>query len=242
MLLVRSFFCISGELTETNVQVQFRVIPSFKFHHLKGFYSANCPGVTQKLAQELDLLEQFFLAYTAGELPAWFYSLWLSLQAVPLYKDDKKVDVRPLGIRHSMIRLFHKEVISQNKEDLIEYLEPQQLGQSRAGAAKLVLSVRGMLEQNPSWVCVQTDVKNCFNAQSCQAVLDELLDTPSLSHLGTFAAAILMPEPALEAGGRVWGKSGTGVVQGDPSSGGFQCVGLHPSLRQLDTDCAVLFC
>ena len=44
-------FCISGELTETNVQVQFRVIPSFKFHHLKGFYSANCPGVTQKLAQ-----------------------------------------------------------------------------------------------------------------------------------------------------------------------------------------------
>ena len=30
-------FCISEELTETNVQVQFRVIPSFKFHHLKGF-------------------------------------------------------------------------------------------------------------------------------------------------------------------------------------------------------------
>ena len=43
-------FCFSEELTETNVQVQFRVIPSFKFHHLKGFYSANCPGVTQKLA------------------------------------------------------------------------------------------------------------------------------------------------------------------------------------------------
>ena len=44
-------YCISEELTETNVQVQFRVIPSFKFHHLKGFYSANCPGVTQKLAR-----------------------------------------------------------------------------------------------------------------------------------------------------------------------------------------------
>ena len=45
-------FCISEELTETNVKVQFRVIPSFKFHHLKGFYGANCPGVTQKLAQQ----------------------------------------------------------------------------------------------------------------------------------------------------------------------------------------------
>ena len=44
------FFCISEELTETNVQGQFRVIPSFKFHNWKGFYSANCPGVTQKLA------------------------------------------------------------------------------------------------------------------------------------------------------------------------------------------------
>ena len=45
-----SFFCSSEELTQTNVQVQFRVIPFFKFHHLKGFYSANCPGVTQELA------------------------------------------------------------------------------------------------------------------------------------------------------------------------------------------------
>lgn len=40
--------------------------------------------------QEVELLEQFFLAYTAGELPPWFYSLWLSLQTVPLFKDNKK--------------------------------------------------------------------------------------------------------------------------------------------------------
>ena len=32
--------------------------------------------------------------------------------------------------------------------DIIEYLDPEQLGQSRAGAAKLVLSVRAMMEQN----------------------------------------------------------------------------------------------
>ena len=43
-------FYVSEELTETNVQVQLRVIPSFEFHHLKGFYNANCPGVTQKFA------------------------------------------------------------------------------------------------------------------------------------------------------------------------------------------------
>ena len=45
-----SFFCSSEELTVTNIQVQFKVILSFKFHHLEGFYSANVPGVKQKLA------------------------------------------------------------------------------------------------------------------------------------------------------------------------------------------------
>lgn len=58
------------------------------------------------------------------------------------------MDVRPLGVRHSIVRLFHKEVVRQSKEDIIEYLEPEQLGQSKAGAAKLVLSVRAMMEQN----------------------------------------------------------------------------------------------
>ena len=48
--VVGHVFCSSEELTKTNVQVQFRVIPSFKFHDLKGFYRANVPGVTQKLA------------------------------------------------------------------------------------------------------------------------------------------------------------------------------------------------
>ena len=49
-VLLVIFFCSSEELTETNVHVQLRVIPSFKFHHLQGFYGANVPGVTQKLA------------------------------------------------------------------------------------------------------------------------------------------------------------------------------------------------
>ena len=36
--------------TETNIQMLFRVIPSFKLLYLKGFYSANFLEVTQKLA------------------------------------------------------------------------------------------------------------------------------------------------------------------------------------------------
>ena len=44
-------FCSSEEPTESNVWVQFWVIPSFKLLYKKGFYSANFPEVATKLAQ-----------------------------------------------------------------------------------------------------------------------------------------------------------------------------------------------
>ena len=34
--------------------------------------------------EEVEVLERFGMAYVSGDLPAWFYRLWLSLQTVPL--------------------------------------------------------------------------------------------------------------------------------------------------------------
>ena len=187
---------------------------------------------------DLDLLEEFGLAYVAGDLPPWLYSLWLSLQTVPLYKTAERKRVRPLGIRHSLPRLFHREVMLQNKPAVREYLEPQQLGQSQGGAAKLVHSVRGLLDQHPEFVCVVTDIQNCYNEVSRRGVLEVLCNTPELAHLTTFGAAILAPEAALESGGKVWGRAREGLVQGDTASGSFQAIGLQPSLVQLDMECS----
>ena len=50
MLCWLTIFCSSEEPTATNAWVQFRVITSFKLLEQKGFYSANVPEVTQKLA------------------------------------------------------------------------------------------------------------------------------------------------------------------------------------------------
>ena len=50
--------------------------------------------------REIELLETFALAYTAGSLHDWFYRLWLSLSTVPIYKTAEQQDVRPVGIRH----------------------------------------------------------------------------------------------------------------------------------------------
>ena len=35
--------------------------------------------------REIALLEELGLEYLAGELPTWFYLVWLSLQTVALY-------------------------------------------------------------------------------------------------------------------------------------------------------------
>ena len=130
--------------------------------------------------QSMDRLEQLGPAYTAGKLPPWFYKLWLTTQTVPLYKTAEQETIRPLGIRHSLVRLFHKEVMNQSKTELREYLEPQQLGQSQGGADKLVNSVRGMLELHPDWVCVATEITNCYNEQKRAAILAVLQGVPAL--------------------------------------------------------------
>ena len=129
------------------------------------------------------------------------------------------------------------EVMTQPMPAIREFLEPQQLGMSRAGPAKLVNTVRGMMELHPNFVCCSLDLYNCYNEQQRGATVEVLRDTPSLQHLVTFAAAILAPEPALESGGRVWGDSNTGMGQGDPSSGAFQATGQHPSLLKLEQAC-----
>ena len=189
--------------------------------------------------REMEDLEEFGLSYTAGDLPPWLYRLWLSTQTVPLYKSAEKEGIRPIGIRHTLPWLFHSEVISQSKTEIREFLEPQQLGQSLAGGAKLVLCISGMLEANPNFVCVSTDIENCYNTQNRAAALHGLQGAESLSHLTTFAATILAPVPALETRGKVWGSTGTGKIQGDSASGPLQAVGFQPSVEILDAECSV---
>ena len=59
--------------------------------------------------------------------PHGFNVFWLSVQMVGLYKTQEQEDVRPLGLINSLIRVFDREVISQNRLELREHLEPQQL-------------------------------------------------------------------------------------------------------------------
>ena len=151
--------------------------------------------------EEIQLLERFSLAYIRTELPPWFYKVWLTLQTVALFKTAERKDVRPLGLRNSLVKVIHREVMAQSKTEIRDYLEPVQLGQSVAGAAKLVFSVGGALRSDPDLACCRIDLRNAFNECSKTAILEVLASVDSLAHLTSIAATLLTPTVALESGG-----------------------------------------
>ena len=187
--------------------------------------------------EEMLLLEDFGSKYLSGDLPHWFYAVWLTVQTVPIFKTSQQSTVRPLGLRNPLLKAFHRQVVTQNKAEVREYLEPQQLGLSVSGAQKLVFSVRGLLNQRRDFICVKIDFRNAYNEQSRRAIIDSFLQEPSLSHLAHFCAVTLAPVNGLESGGIIWGEAAEGDTQGDPAASMRFCVGLQPSLARLDDAC-----
>ena len=153
--------------------------------------------------EQMRLLQDFGLRYLHGELQAWFYTVWLTVQTVPLFKTKARNTVRPIGVRNPLPKLFHQESIKQNRGELRQALEPQQLAMSPAGAAKLVHTVRMMVEQNPDMCAVKIDVKNAFNQVHRESIITALSDDPSLEHMAWSAACQLAPEHGLETGGKL---------------------------------------
>ena len=128
------------------------------------------------LAEQLEeedmlLLEEFGMKYLGGLLPCWFYPVWLTVQTVPLYKTDDQDTIRPVGVRNPLINTWNGEVVIQNKQELKEYFEPQQICCTQAGAAVLVTSVRSLSEARRDFVVVKLDIKNAFNEVARKAIM-----------------------------------------------------------------------
>ena len=164
----------------------------------------------------MNSLEDFGMRYLRGELPPWFYTVWLTVQTVPLYKTEERDTIRPIGIRNPLVKALHREVVSSNKSDLLDYLEPVQLGMSEGGASKLVHSIRMLLEENPNFVLVKSDVKNGFNEAARSAMVSAIQAEPSLRHMAWHAGTTLAPSPGLESQGHLWGRASEGSTQGSP--------------------------
>ena len=128
-------------------------------------------------------------------------------------------------------------MVSANKEELIAFLKPHQLAVSKAGAHKLVHTVRMVMELHrdfPDFVVVKIDIKNAHNSISRCSILEVLSQEPSLQHLANHAAAVLAPSQAMVMDGEVFGDSAEALSQGDPEASALFCVGFHPDLIHLD--------
>ena len=187
--------------------------------------------------EDMMLLEEFGMSYLQGDLPKWFYPLWLTVQTVPIFKNSGRCAVRPLGLRTPLLKVFHKQVVSQNLPEVKAYLEPVQLGMSRAGAQKLVFSIRSLLNARPDFICVKIDCRNAYNEQSRRSCIDAFADEPTLRHLAHFCAVTLAPINGLETSGKIWGEAPEGDTQGDSAASMRFCVALHSSLLLLDAAC-----
>ena len=185
---------------------------------------------------EEEQLEQFSLAYLNGKLPPWLYKVWGSVSSVPLFKTEERdpTELRPVGIKASLLRTLHRRVVQANKGALREYLEPCQVALMPAGGAVLSHTVRMVLEQNPTWVCVALDVKNAHNAISRAAVVKRLEAVPELRHLAQHVATCLAAHHVVESGGEKITCAGQGLCQGDCEASGCFCVGWHPEVININ--------
>ena len=179
-------------------------------------------------------LEQFGLRYLSGQLPPWFYSVFLSSQAVALYKTVEQVAVRPIGVRHSLLRVLHREVVKQNRGELVAYLEPEQQAMSEGGCQKVAFMVRTLLEENEDFICLKLDVENAQNSISRAKCVEELQSVPQLSHLAWHAATILAPSTILHSKGRKVGEGREGFTQGDPEATPLYCTTWHRHVQQAE--------
>ena len=183
-----------------------------------------------------DMVNSFAMRHVKGEFPPWYYKVCMSVETVGMFKtaaQDPSL-LRPIGMKNPNIKINHKEVIRQNKSVLTKFLEPTQLGMSVAGEAKLVHSVRMMMEENRDFTCIKLDFRNAFNELWRSRIVDALEKEPSLQHLAAHAATILAPGSGLESRGALWGESMEGVTQGDPESGPFFCVAIQEFVTKVD--------
>ena len=185
--------------------------------------------------RELRLLESFGLQYLNGKLPPWFYRVANSASTVALFKTPEQdpTVLRPVGVKMSLIRFLHKEVIISSRDALREYLEPHQLALAPARADKLVHTVRMMTELHPDWPCVAMDIKNAHNEISRSKVITSLEAVPTLQHLAQHSATVLASTHRLESSGEAWGEAPEGGCQGDPEAGADFCVAIHEPVRDL---------
>ena len=148
-------------------------------------------GATDKVCARLD---EFIADYLEGEMPDWYYEVATAINLVALRKEPGSDDLRPVGVGDVVRRLANSMLVSDQAEKLHEATFPQQVAVcTPGGPGCLVYTVRGLLDQNPDFICIKVDVENFHNSFSrhlcLKAIAKAANSSPSMRALGRLGKA-----------------------------------------------------
>lgn len=169
-----------------------------------------------------------------GEVDSVVMDIMLTGRLVLLEKGintDGSTAYRPLGVGCSLIRVLNKTVMNKLKDKCREHLQPNQLavGVSDAG---IILAALLQAIYNDGVSSMPTDVKNAYNTICRGNILPQLQQfCPAI--VRWFRLCYEFPTQLWTTDGVNVGECSTGVIQGDPLSTLYYCMGFKPCIDKV---------
>jgi hypothetical protein len=141
--------------------------------------------------------------------------------------------VRPITTRDSWLRLLAKVIVCKEQAHLSQPLAPLQAGVGLPGGTEFVtLTIRHLLEANPSWCAVSIDCTNAYGCIKRDVIRDSLGNSVLCrSYFNRFCNSPI----TVRVPGSAPLEMAEGVAQGDPLSPLFFALALQQSLQITQT-------
>ena len=199
-------------------------LSGWRFEHLKVL-----------LENELtaDCLFSACSAIARGILPAAAVTLFSSSRLIALPKSNG--DIRPIAVGEAIRRLTARAICQQKKELFSSFFCPIQHGvATECGTELIVHHIELLLQHNPDWVVLKSDVRNAFNSISRQQMLEQVVGSfpDILNHVAQMYGRI-SPLVFMQGITPVTIESAEGVHQGDPLGPVLFATAIHSVLKDL---------
>ena len=136
----------------------------WKYEHMKAL--VNRSTTAEGLFSVCDLIAQ-------GKIPPAIHEVISSSRLIASPKENGAV--RPIAIGECLRRFTAKVICIQKKESFNSHFQPIQHGVAvKRGTELLIHHVSLLLELNPDWVLLKTDIKNAFNSLELASLMPQV--------------------------------------------------------------------